>query len=166
MLKNNLELSPKKTISSWLTTKYLLIVRNEENFAEKSTYTFNYARLILIGLLVFILALTLAIFLVTGALQQRLDPRYSQQETRRQLIEMRLGMDSMQYQILNKDIYIQNIQNILSGELTGNDFDSLSSARIQNDVVITDEIEPIDSIFRAEFENTLIANKLTWPGLV
>jgi len=146
-------LSAKKTFSNWLTTKYLLIVRNEENFAEKHTYGFNYARVILIGLVIFLIALTLAIFLVRGVLQQWLDPRYSERESRNQLIEMRLGMDSLKYQLISRDIYIENIKKILSGGLDSEQIDSLASPEIRPEIILDEKLQPIDSVFRAEFEN-------------
>ena len=146
-------MSAKKTFSNWLTTKYLLIVRNEENFAEKHTYGFNYARVILIGLVIFLIALTLAIFLVRGVLQQWLDPRYSERESRNQLIEMRLGMDSLKYQLISRDIYIENIKKILSGGLDSEQIDSLASPEIRPEIILDEKLQPIDSAFRAEFEN-------------
>ncbi len=150
-------MSAKKTLSNWLTTKYLLIIRNEENFAEKNTYTFNYARLFLIGFLVFIIAVVVAVFLVTGVLQQRLDPRYTQQEAKRQLIELRLGMDSLKYQLVSQDIYIENIKKILSGNLDSEQIDSLSSPEIRPEIILDEQLQPIDSQFRAQFENTPIS---------
>lgn len=146
-------MSAKKTFSNWLTTRYLLIVRNEENFAEKHTYGFNYARVILIGLVIFVIALALATFLIRGVLQQWLDPRYSERESRNQLIEMRLGMDSLKYQLISRDIYIENIKQILSGGLTADQVDSLSSPEIRPEIVLEEQLQPIDSQFRAEFEN-------------
>ena len=146
-------MSAKKTFSNWLTTKYLLIVRNEENFAEKHTYGFNYARVILIGLVIFMIALSLATFLVRGVLQQWLDPRYSERESRNQLIEMRLGMDSLKYQLISRDIYIENIKKILSGGLDSEQIDSLSSPEIRPEIILEERLQPIDSVFRAEFEN-------------
>ena len=150
-------MSAKKTFSSWLTTKYLLIIRNEENFAEKNTYTFNYARLLLLGLLLFVLVTFLTIFLVRGVLQQRLDPRYSHRESKRQLIEMRLEMDSLEYQLVSQDIYVENIRKILSGSLNSEEIDSLSSSSIQPENVLEEQLQPIDSQFRAQFENTPIS---------
>lgn len=150
-------MSSKKTFSNWLTTKYLLIIRNEENFAEKNTYTFNYARLILIGIVIFILATAMAVLLVRGVLQQRLDPRYSQNEAKRQLVEMRLGMDSLKYQLISQDIYIENIRKILSGSLDSEQIDSLSEAEIRPEIILEEQLQPIDSQFRAQFENTPIS---------
>lgn len=146
-------MSAKKTFSNWLTTRYLLIIRNEENFAEKHTYGFNYARVILIGLGVFTLALALAVFLIRGVLQQWLDPRYSERESRNQLIEMRLGMDSLKYQLISQNRYIENIKQILSGGLTASQIDSLTSLEIRLEAVLKEQLQPIDSQFRAEFKN-------------
>ncbi|MCP4460040.1 MAG: M23 family metallopeptidase [Cytophagales bacterium] len=147
-------MSAKKTFSNWLTTKYLLIIRNEENFAEKHTYGFNYARVILIGLVVFVIALALATVLIRGVLQQWLDPRYSERESRNQLIEMRLGMDSLKYKLISRDIYIENISKILSGGLNSDQIDSLASPEIMPEIVLEEQLQPIDSQFRAEFENS------------
>jgi murein DD-endopeptidase MepM/ murein hydrolase activator NlpD len=156
-------LGAKKTFSNWLTTKYLLIVRNEENFAEKHTYGFNYARVILIGLTIFVILLALATFLIRGVLQQWLDPRYSERESRNQLIEMRLGMDSLQNQLLGQSIYIENIRRIYSGGLTGDQIDSLASSEIRPEIVLEEQLQPIDSQFRAEFENSELS-ELSFEG--
>lgn len=146
-------MSAKRTFSNWLTTKYLLIIRNEENFAEKHTYGFNYARVILIGLVIFIIALTVATFLIRGVLQQWLDPRYSERESRNQLIEMRLGMDSLKRQLISQEIYIKNLQQIFTGGLTDDQIDSLTSQEIRLDIVLEEQLQPIDSQFRADFES-------------
>lgn len=158
-----IELGAKKTFSNWLTTRYLLIVRNEENFAEKHTYGFNYARVILIGLTIFVILLVLATFLIRGVLQQWLDPRYSERESRNQLIEMRLGMDSLQNQLLGQSMYIENIRQIYSGGLTGDQIDSLASPEIRPEIVLEEQLQPIDSQFRAEFENSELS-ELSFEG--
>ena len=146
-------MSAKKTFSNWLTTKYLLIVRNEENFAEKTTYTFNYARLILLAVFLFLVAVVLAIVLVRGILHQRLDPRYTEQQTKRQLINMRLEMDSLEYQILNQNAYIENIRTILTGDYNVDQIDSLSENEVRPEVVLEERLQPLDSQFREQFES-------------
>jgi murein DD-endopeptidase MepM/ murein hydrolase activator NlpD len=150
-------LSAKKTFSNWLTTRYLLIVRNEENFAEKHTYSFNYARLILIGIMVFLIAVVVSIFLVRSVLEQWLDPRYTQREAKRQLIEMRLGMDSLQYQLTSRDMYIRNLQIILSGGFTTEQMDSMTSPDLRPDIVLDERLEPVDSLFRTQFESSEVS---------
>lgn len=156
-------MSAKKTFSNWLTTRYLLIVRNEENFAEKHTYSFNYARLILLGVGFFLVSVVLAILLVRTILEQWLDPRYTQGETKRQLIEMRLGMDSLKNHLTNQDIYISNLQMILAGEYAANELDSLNEVDVPA-AVLTEQLQPIDSQFRAEFENTVLSEVSLVPS--
>ena len=151
-------MSVKKTLSNWLTTKHLLIIRNEENFAEKHTYRFNYARGILVGVSFLLLAILLAIVLVRGILKQHLDPRYSAQEAKRQLIDMKLSMDSLRLELTSRSVYMDNLQRILSGDYELEEIDSLSSTEIRTDVLLEEQLLPIDSQFRAEFENSLISD--------
>lgn len=129
-----------------------MIIRNEENFAEKHTYSFNYARLILLIVTFLIVSVALSIFLVRGILEQWLDPRYSQREIKKQLIEMRLEMDSLTNQLVNREIYIENLRMILSGGFDQDQIDSLTSPELRTDVVLDEQLMPIDSQFRANFE--------------
>jgi murein DD-endopeptidase MepM/ murein hydrolase activator NlpD len=44
--KPSFNLRPKKTLSSWLTTRYQLIIRSDENFAERTSLGFSYSKVI------------------------------------------------------------------------------------------------------------------------
>jgi murein DD-endopeptidase MepM/ murein hydrolase activator NlpD len=149
-------LAQKKTLSNWLTNRYLLIIRNEENFAEKKTIRFNYARIILILFACFLLSLALSTYLVTVTLNEWLDPRYAQIQTNRQLLELTMKVDSMEQDIVLKDQYFNNLQRILSG-----DVDAIGLIEDPNngeiggsEIFVEEQIHPIDSQLRAEFENT------------
>jgi murein DD-endopeptidase MepM/ murein hydrolase activator NlpD len=147
----------KRTLSGWLTNRYLLIIRNEENFAEKKTLTFNYARIILILATGFIITLSLSIYLVTSVLEQWLDPRHAQMMTNRKIIELSMRIDSLEQSAQAKEVYIDNIKLILSG----NDdvYEELNPAEAEEgqvysgDQVFSTSIDPVDSQFRAEYEN-------------
>lgn len=146
-------MAAKKTFSNWLTSKYLLIIRNEENFAEKTTFSFNYARFFLILAGAGILILSLAIYLVTVVLEQWLDPRHSQREANRQVLELSMTIDSLEQEVKNKHIYIENIRRIIAGE----DIEQNTVISPESDLQspgISEAIQPIDSQFRAEFEES------------
>ena len=102
-------MAARKTFSNWLTSKYLLIIRNEENFAEKTTFSFNYARLLLLLAGVGLIVLGVAVYLVTVGLEQWLDPRHAQMEANRQVLELSMTIDSLEQEVSNKDVYIENI---------------------------------------------------------
>lgn len=146
-------MATRKTLSNWLTNKHLLIIRNEENFAEKITFSFNYARLILVLSFLVLVLLLLAVYIVTVLLDQWLDPRHIQTVANRQVMEFSMRVDSIEKEVNQKDVYIGNIRRILSGQPLEDSTMASSEADIQP-VEISEAIQPIDSQFRAEFEGT------------
>ncbi len=149
-------MAARKTLSNWLTNRYLLIIRNEENFAEKKTISFTYAKVILLMGVSFLITLSLAIYLVTFTLEQWLDPRFVQSQTNRQLLALTMKIDSLEQEMLIKDQYVTNIKKIVSGDTEA--FSSLEDisgnvAIGTSEVDFDEEIKPIDSQFRAEFES-------------
>ncbi|WP_258103088.1 M23 family metallopeptidase [Marinoscillum sp. MHG1-6] len=145
----------RKTLSAWLTNRYLLIIRNEENFAEKKTISFNYARVILILTLAFTITLLIAVYLVTITLEEWLDPRYDRMKTQQELLDLTVGLDSLEYEMALKDQYIKNIQMVVSGDPNAYALlDSQEDLSGQPTELVTSESSiAIDSQFRAEFEN-------------
>jgi hypothetical protein len=81
---------PKKTLSSWLTTRYQMIIRNEENFAEKTSVAFTYSKIILFSVLIFILFLVISLLLVETVLEKWFDPKYEQMVLNQQLYGLAL----------------------------------------------------------------------------
>jgi len=149
-------LSQKRTFSNWLTNRYLLIVRNEEDFSEKRTIIFNYARLILLLAFIFILSMTLSVLSVNTVLKQWFDPRYAEMEANRQVLNLTLMLDSLQNEVQVKNNYIQNVKYILEGQ----NLDSLSSSNkvLSNSTLgninLSPALSPLDSQFRAEYESS------------
>lgn len=150
-------MSSKKTLSNRLTNKYLLIIRNEENFAEKTTFSFNYARLLLLISFIGLILLSLAVYIVTVLLDQWLDPRHVQMVANRQVLELSMRIDSLEHDVLQKDVYIENIRRVLSGEVAVDSVETNTESTLQSSELI-ERIQPIDSQFRAEFEGTELTN--------
>ena len=148
----------RKTLSSWLVNKYLLIIRNEENFAEKSTLSFTYAKVILLAVTVFIVLMLLSLLLVKTLLAQWFDPRHAQIEANKRLYELQVKVDSLAVEVDMKDRFIQNFQRVLSGDTTDayEPFEGELNAgggTINSDIDVT-RLSPVDSQFRQEFEQT------------
>jgi len=147
-------LRPRKTFSNWLFNRYLLIIRNEENFAEKSTVSFTYAKVIVLSVTIFLIILVLSFFLVETILAQWFDPRHSQMEANRNLIHLSLRLDSLEFEVYRKQQFINNFQRILKGDI---DIDSLGDESIKRGTEVPVEIQSstlsaIDSQFRRRFE--------------
>ncbi len=149
-------MSQKRTFSNWLTNRYLLIVRNEEDFSEKRTIIFNYARLILLLAFIFISSMTLSILSVNTVLKQWFDPRYAEMEANSQVLNLTMMLDSLEHEIQVKNNYIQNVKYILEGQ----NLDSLSpsnkilSTSTLGEINLSPTLSPLDSQFRAEYESS------------
>ena len=145
----------KRTFSDRLTTKYLLIVRNEENFAEKTTYSFTYAKITLGIFLIFLVMLSLSFLLATTLLEKWFDPRFAELKANREVIEMSSRLDSLIVEVEKKDDFINNFKMIMSGRddeyVEVENEGSIGSTEIR-DIVQSENINPIDSQFRKEFE--------------
>ena len=155
-------MAARKTLSNWLTNKYLLIIRNEENFAEKTTFSFNYARLFLILAAVGLLLLSLAVYLVTVALDQWLDPRHAQMEANRQVLELSMKIDSLAQEVDNKDVFIENIRRVIAGEKIDQGIEISPESNLQQ-ADFSERIQPVDSQFRAEFEESDLSDITALP---
>lgn len=150
----------KKTFSNWLTNRYLLIIRNEENFAEKSTFSFTYARLILLTTVAFIIMMTLSLLLTRTLLKQWFDPRFEQMQSSRRLAELTVKVDSLEMEVMSKDRFINNFKRVLSGDTTDSfaemDEPATGNPVIEQDVDVS-RVSPVDSIFRRQFEQSDIS---------
>ncbi len=146
----------RKTFSNRLTTRYLLIVRNEEDFAEKSTFTFTYAKLILFIVSFSILIFIGSLFLVSTLLEQWFDPRYAQAESNRRLIELSMTVDSLEQQVQKKQSFITSFQQIVRGDsITDNESYYIANAgdrAVEKEAIRNPDISEVDSQFRQEFE--------------
>lgn len=149
-------MKPKKTLSNWLTTRYQLIIRNEENFAEKTSLGFTYSKLILFSVILFAVMFVICLFLVQTVLEKWFDPKYEQMVLNQQLYGLALKVDSLALEVDRKDRFIANFQRILSGDTT--DFDDPSEILQDRAAPVIRpsnlEIQPTDSAFRKEFEQS------------
>ena len=147
---------PRKTISSWLTNRYLLIIRNEENFAEKTTLSFNYAKLIVLLFMVFIALIIGSLYLGRTLLAQWFDPRHELIVVDRYLVTLADKVDSLENQVRIKDQFILSMKRILNGE--SYDGDSIRATTMNSESpTYSHSLTAIDSQFRTEFEANELA---------
>jgi murein DD-endopeptidase MepM/ murein hydrolase activator NlpD len=148
---------PKKTLSDRLTNKYQLVIRNEENLAEKSTIGFTYAKVLVISVAVFMLIFVGSLFLSKTLLAKWFDPKHAQMEANKKLYELALKVDSLAHEVDRKDKFILNFQRILSGDTSSGFVDPASQLVGQDKLVKAVgnmKLAPSDSQFRKDFEQT------------
>ena len=146
-------MKPKKTFSSWLTERYLLIIRNEENFAEKRFLGFTYAKFFLISFIVFIVFMIMSLFLTETVLEQWFDPRHAHTQNKKQLVQLTMELDSLSEEVRKKDQFISLFRGFLTGDTDSASVDSFrQGANMDRNFSIDLSTTSIDSQFRQEFE--------------
>lgn len=144
----------KKTLSNWLTNRFLLIIRNEENFAEKRTFSFNYAKLIVFAFTFLIIVFSLSFYLINTVIFSWLNPVHNQIETNKKILILSSKVDSLVVEVQRKDAYIINFKRLLVGETAFISEDSskkLSKVPLKKGVTL-DIISETDARFRKDIE--------------
>lgn len=149
-------MKPKKTLSSWLTNRYQLIIRNEENFAEKTSMGFTYSKVILFSVILFSVVLLISLLLSKTLLAKWFDPRYSQMEMNKQLFDLAQKVDSLAIEVDRKDQFILNFQRVLSGDTSNfKDPAKMLEGEAKPPAKTSQmNLTPADSSFRKEFEKS------------
>ncbi len=149
-------MTPKKTLSNWLTTRYQLIIRNEENFAEKTSMGFTYSKVILFSVILFTGLFVLSLFMSKTILAKWFDPKHEQMVLTQQLFELAQKIDSLGQEVESKDQFIANFQRVLSGD-TANFNDPAKTLQGEDQPLskpATLKATPTDSAFRKDFEKS------------
>jgi hypothetical protein len=144
-------LKHRKTLSHWLTNRFLLIIRNEENFAEKRTFSFTYAKLIVFCSIFLFLVFSLCFYLSTTLLASFFDPTHKQIVLNKKIIALSAKVDSLTTEMEQKAAFTDLVQRVISGK--DEELKSESSTPVKT--VKVDEINQlsvVDSLFRKEFE--------------
>ncbi|QNL22087.1 M23 family metallopeptidase [Hyphobacterium sp. CCMP332] len=144
----------RKTLSSWLTTKYLLVVRNEENFAEKSSFSFTYAKIIVISFLTLVICSAGSVLLYNNVLKSWFFSGETEFDINKKIVELSLAVDSLSNEVDKKEFFINTIQSVVSGDSVI----GLSYERDTNNIFSNSESGSdasgrlIDSLLKDEFE--------------
>lgn len=105
-----------KSFYDKLTTRFHLVVRNEDNLEERSLAGWSTGRVIIMLAAVFLGIFIASLFLAQSLLARWFDPRHAQMEANQQLVTLAMRVDSLVVEVERKDNFILNIQRILRGD--------------------------------------------------
>lgn len=149
---------PRKTLSNWLTTKYQLIIRSEENFAERTSLGFTYSKVILFSVIMFTLLFGMSMFISKTILARWFDPKHEQLLMSKQLDALHQAVDSLSTAVENKDLFIRSVTRVLSGDTTAGGLDAAIDTENPPFTRPTNlNAAPNDSAFRKDFEESGLA---------
>lgn len=147
----------KNTFYNWLTNRFILIIRNEENFAVKKTFSFNYAKLIVYSLTLILTIFLFSFYLVNTALSKWFNPRHAQLQTSKKIILLSSRVDSLAFELERKDVYIEHFKRLITGDTTLSYDEKKENQNLTNiSSVNVEKISPEDSLLRHKFEQEAI----------
>jgi len=145
----------KNRFKEKITYKYRFVVLNEDTFEERFSFKLNRLNAFVFGGLfsVFLIALTTVLIAFTP-LKEYIQG-YSSTELKKDASNLVFKVDSLQQVLSVNNLYISNIQQVLTGEIKEVNFnkDSVMEQLRLEDVDLSPS--PIDSAFREEIEREL-----------
>ncbi len=135
-----------------LTFKYRFVVLNEETFEERFSFKLNRLNVIVLSGVIAILLVGLTAVLIAFTPLREYIPGYSSLELERKATKLVYKVDSLQQKLAVNDIYIEGIQQVLTGKIKStiiNKDSIIEQMRIEDANLVA---PPIDSSFREEVE--------------
>jgi murein DD-endopeptidase MepM/ murein hydrolase activator NlpD len=148
-----MEKSPKKNkLKEKLTFKYRFVVLNEDTFEERFSFKLNRLNAFVFGGLFSIFLIALTTFIIAFTPLKEYIQGYSSTELKKEATNLVYRIDSLKQVLAVNNLYIENIQQVLKGEISRVNFNKdsvLHQLRVEK---IDFAPSAIDSAFRLEVE--------------
>lgn len=89
-----------------------MIIRSEETFAEKRSFNFTYAKIIVFATVYSALIFIACYYLITGLLATWFDPREQVLETKKKIVSLSVKVDSLAIEIDKKEKYVMDLKKL------------------------------------------------------
>ncbi|AKP50502.1 M23 family metallopeptidase [Cyclobacterium amurskyense] len=109
-------MSLKQKINDWIETKFLIVIRKEEDFSVITSFNITKIRVGLLLVFVFMTCFLISLFLSKTLLARWFDPVYIETENMVKIHALSETIDSLIMEVDAKDQYVKNIQNVISGQ--------------------------------------------------
>src|SRR5436190_1069358 len=106
----------KKRFFQRLKSKYKLVIMNEETFEEKASFNLRPLNVFVTVGIIIILLITLTTFIIAFSPLREYIPGYADVKMQRQVYSLVLKADSLERSLNVRDLYIQNINDIINGK--------------------------------------------------
>ena len=147
-----MEKSRKEIIKEKLTFKYRFVVLNEDTFEERFSFKLNRLNAFIFGGIFSVLLISLTILFITLTPLKEYIQGYSSSELQKETTDLVYKVDSLNQALSVNDLYIENIQQVLKGQIKRVTFDKDSVLRQFQIDEIDFAPSPVDSLFREEVE--------------
>ena len=160
------DINKKEKLRDKIRKKYRIVVYNNETYEERVHFKLTLLNFFNILIAASVLLIVLVTYLIAFTPLREYIPGYTDVSLNRRVYEMERKADSLELVFKQKDLYINNLKRIITGEGFENDSVNSLLAKSSNtnfdDIVIKSSKQ--DSIFRREYEeetrNNLFSNEI------
>ncbi len=140
-----------------LRSKYRLVIFNDQTFEERVSFRLTRLNVFTIFFSLGVIFITITFFLIAYTPIKEYIPGYPDGSQKKQLYALNLLADSLLNDLYQKDIYIENVRNIIEDRDVEEAYQSpTETPQRYDDISITRSHE--DSLLRAEFEHQNMYN--------
>ena len=141
----------KKSLISRLRNKYRLVIMNDETLEERLTFRLSRLNVfVVLGTLTIVLIILTSILIAFTPLREYI-PGYTNVGLQKKLYEMQIKTDSIEKGLEKRDIFIQNMKDVMNGKDLSTDV-PLTKDTLHKYNNIKLKKSPEDSLLRAEVE--------------
>lgn len=144
----------RKRLWERLTTPYRLVLLNDETFEEVTSFQLTRMNVyVLVSTVLVVMVLITVSAIVFTPLKEYI-PGYADVDTRQTVMELKLRADSMQRALETREMYLENIRRIISGEMApAAVYDTVSQPATRYESVEPARISASEVQLRREVEN-------------
>lgn len=106
----------KQSTFKRLTNRYRLIIMNDHTYEEIITFKLTRLSVYVLSCFVFVLLVGLTTALISFTPLKFYIPGYGSQAERKELTNLKIKTDSLETYIRNRELYWENVRNIISGK--------------------------------------------------
>lgn len=133
----------QRKLKNWIKTKFLFVIRKEDDFSVITSFSITKIRITLILVLFFLCAFGFSLLMSRTFLRAWYDPEYVESENITKILALSDAIDSLTVEVNQRDAYLKNIQGIISGEVIGEE--QQESSRREG---LSDRGNPQDGIYQ------------------
>lgn len=142
----------RKIIKEKLTFKYRFVVLNEDTFEERFSFKLNRLNAVVFGGIFSVFLIACTFLLITLTPLKEYIQGYSSSELQKEASNLIYKVDSLNRALTVNDLYIENIQQVLKGEIKRVTFNKDSVLKQYQIEEINFAPTAVDSAFREEVE--------------
>lgn len=147
------EQKKRKKIYRKLRNKYRLVIMNDETFEERTSFRLSPLNVFVFFGTVIISLITFTIYIIAFTPLREYIPGYSDVTMRRKMVSLSLKTDSLQQELLSRDIYFQNLRNVIDGKAGSETLGKRDTATVRYDTIQRLSRSMNDSLLRQEIES-------------